>query len=90
MQKDYEKVIDITKIGIDYCLALETSNAFPHMLLFNSLSNIKLGNFDDGIESAKKCFMLLYVENKKANFESFKQNFEKQSELKLSEIINFM
>lgn len=88
MQKEYEKVIELTKIGIDFCISYETSNAFSHLLLFDSLSNFKLGNIDLCKVSVKKCFMLIFVENKDSLYNSFKDIFEKQTELNLSDIID--
>jgi len=87
-QKEYDKAIDISSKGIQYCISHETSNAFPHLLLFNSISHYGSGNEEKCVKSAKKCFMLLFIEDMKDKFSIFKKIFENETTLKLSDIID--
>ncbi|PAT01614.1 hypothetical protein CI105_05950 [Candidatus Izimaplasma bacterium ZiA1] len=84
---DYDKIIEITNLGIDYCIQRQTSNALPNLYYFNAIANLDLGNKPLALESARKCFMALYLENKPTKFDGFKQYFEEDFKMKLDDLI---
>lgn len=90
VQKEYDKVREITNQGIQYCLHHETLNALTNLYFFNGLSHFYLDSKDEGLESMKKCFLLLYVEEKQEKLNKYKKSFETIFNLNLHDIINFM
>lgn len=88
-QEENEKLVDLCKKGIDYCLLHETSNALSHLFFYNSLGELYLGNKEMALSLMKKAFMQLYIEDKPKKFEAFKKNFERQFEMKLDDLIKF-
>jgi len=89
IKKEYNKVLEISSLGIDYCLVHETSNGLSHLLFFNALANFHLEKIAEAKESAKKCFMALYIENKPEKLNNFKSIFEKQFNMNLDDLIKF-
>lgn len=87
-QKEFDKVVDITNRGIEYCLHHESLNALTQLYFFNGLAKNYLSQKQEGIESMKKCFMLLYIEENFIKLENYKKTFEKQFKMNLSEIID--
>lgn len=85
--KQYTKLLDISNTGIQYCLFHESLNALPHLYFFNALANLNLDNRDDALLSAKKCFMLLFIEEKAEIYNSFKDLFEKEFDMPLDDLI---
>lgn len=88
-QEEHGKVLEISQIGIDYCLKYETSNALSQLLFYKSLSLINLKKIEEGKETAKKCFMQLYIEDKPKKFSIFKNIFENEFNMKLEDLIKF-
>ncbi|MCK5388242.1 MAG: helix-turn-helix transcriptional regulator [Candidatus Izimaplasma sp.] len=89
MQGENEKVIAISQNGIDYCLSHETFGALSHLLFYNSLAYLYLGNRDFALKVMKKAFMQLFLENSPKKFETFKLSFEKEFEMKIDDLIKF-
>ena len=83
------KVLELSEMGIAYCLKYETSNALSHLLIYKSLALKNLGKLEESLDEAKKCFMHLYIENKPQKFAVFKSIFENAFEMKLEDLINF-
>lgn len=88
-QDEHEKVLEITQMGIDYCLKYETSNALSHLMIYKSLALLNLGRQEEGKEEARKCFMHLYIENKTQKFGIFKKIFEDNYHITLDDLIKF-
>ncbi len=89
MQNDYDKVLDITERGINYCNSTFRTISLPHLYFYNSLALLILERKDEALVSAEKCFMLLYINENNERFESFKQIFEKRFDMKLRDLIDF-
>ncbi len=89
IQKQHIKVKALSRKGIDYCLKNETSNALSHLFFYNSLADLHLGNREIALETMKKSFMQLYIENKPKKFDAFKSTFEKQFKMELDDLIKF-
>ena len=89
MQDDYTKVLDVTNRGIKYCLDNCRTNSLAHLYFYNALALLILDQKDKALQSAKKCFMLLFIENKNDKLESFKVIFEKRFNMKLEYLIDF-
>jgi len=89
IKKEYDKVLEISNLGIKYCLVHETSNALSHLLFFNALANFHIGNKEEALSSAKKCFMQLHIENKPEKFRNFQYSFERNFNMKLEKLIKF-
>lgn len=89
IKEEHDKVLEISQMGVEYCLRHETSNALSHLLLYKSLSLLNLDRVEEGKEAAKLCFMHLYIENKPHKFSSFKTFFEQEFKMKLDDLIKF-
>jgi len=89
LQKENEKVVSLSKKGIDYCLLHETLTGLSHLYFYNSLAQLYLGNRESALVSMRKAFMSLYLENKPKKFETFKLSFETQFDMKLDDLIKF-
>ena len=83
----YKEIIELTNKGIQYSRYHEISNALSQLFLLNSFANYDLNNMEDAIESAKKGFMQLYIENKPDMFKLYKKIFENKFNMKVSELI---
>jgi transcriptional regulator with XRE-family HTH domain len=88
-QEDHEKVLEISQMGIDYCLKHETSNAISHLFLYKSLALLNLNMIDEGKDAAKKCLMHLIIENKPQKFDSFKKVIEDEYKIEIKDLIKF-
>ena len=86
-QNEHEKVLEISQMGIDFCLTQETSNALSNLLFYKSISLLNLGRLDEGMEEAKKCIMQLYIENNPENLSSYKKVIEEAFNLQISDLI---
>jgi len=86
-QNEHEKVLEISQMGIDFCLTQETSNALSNLLFYKSISLLNLGRIDEGMEEAKKCIMQLYIENNPENLSSYKKVIEEAFNLQISDLI---
>jgi len=86
-QNEHEKVLEISQMGIDFCLSQETSNALSHLLFYKSISLLNLGRIEDGLKEAKKCMMQLYIENNPENLSSYKKVIEEAFNIKISDLI---
>lgn len=86
-QDEHEKVLEISQMGIDYCLRHETSNALSQLLFYKSLSLLSLDRTEEAKIEAKKCFMHLFIENKPHKFSNYKKTFEIAFEMKLDDLI---
>ena len=86
---DHEKILEISEMGIDYCIRHETSNALSHLFFYRSLSLLGLNRIEEGKEEAKKCFMQLYIENKPQKFSNFQKTFENTFSMRLDDLIKF-
>jgi len=89
MQDDYSKVLDVTNKGIKYCLDNCRTNSLSHLYFYNALALLILNKKTKALISAKKCFMLLFIECKDAKFDSFKVLFEQRFKMKLEDLIDF-
>lgn len=86
-QEKFEQVTEITNLGIEFCNKNEVSTALSHLFLINAYANFDINNTTEALESAKKAFMQLHIENKPQKYEQFKQSFENKFKMKLDEII---
>ncbi len=84
-----EKVAEITGKGIEYCIKYSTTSGLPRLFLFNSFANFNLGQKDLALQSAKKAFMVLHIENKPEKMLFYKKAFENKFNMKLDELIRF-
>lgn len=89
MQEDYTRVLEITNRGIQYCKKNFRTASLPNLFFYNSLAHLVLNQRDKALESAKKTFMLVYVEGSIEKFNFFKHLFEKQFKMKLDDLIKF-
>ncbi len=89
IQEEHDKVLEISQMGIDYCIKHETSNALSHLFFYKSIALLNLNKLEEGKEAAKKCFMQLYIENKPQKFQDFKNVFENEFNMKLDDLIKF-
>ena len=89
MQDDYSRVLDVTNRGIQYCLDNCRTNSLSHLYFYNALALLILDQKPEALQSAKKCFMLLFIESKDDKLESFKVIFEKRFDMKLEDLIDF-
>lgn len=89
LKEENEKVVEISQMGIDYCLKHETSNGISHLLICKALALNNLGRIEEAKEEARKCFMHLYIENKPNKFKSFKKIFEDDFDMMLDDLIKF-
>jgi len=87
MQEEFEKVVDISSLGIEYCKKRETSSALPHLYYYKASAHFDLGQEKEALESAKRCFMALYLEGKPSKMTIFKNNFEEEFDMKLDDLI---
>jgi len=89
MQDDYTKVLDVTNRGIKYCLDNCRTNSLSHLYFYNALALQILDQKPEALQSAKKCFMLLFIESRDDNLKSFKVIFEKRFNMELKDLIDF-
>ena len=87
--EEHGKVLEISQMGIDYCIKHETSNALSHLLMYKSLALLNSGRLDESMYTVKKCFMHLHIENKTQKFLEFKIIFENEFKIKLDDVIKF-
>ncbi|GEM_PF-1930422 len=87
VQDKYQQVIDITTKGINHCIKYEIMSSLAHLFLVNAFANYDLGNKEQAIESAKKVFMLLTIENKPQKFEQFRYSFENKFNMSVDDLI---
>jgi len=86
-QERYEEVIEITNNGISHCIKYEISFALASLFFINSYALYDLGRIEEAIESAKKVFMQLYIENKVTKYQEYKKLFEAKFQMDLDKII---
>lgn len=86
-QDEHEKVLEISQMGIEYCLKYETSNALSQLLFYKSISLMNLNHIEEGKEEAKKCIMQLYIEDNPNKLSSYKKVIEEAYKLNIEDII---
>jgi hypothetical protein len=74
-QNDYERTIDLVKIGISEAVRNENSNALPHLLLLAANSLYFLEKFDESLSYFKKSINLLLIQDKESTALTFKQYY---------------
>ena len=89
VQEEHDKVLEISQMGIDYCLKHETSNALAHLYFYKSLALYSLNRIEDGKNAAKLCIMQLTIENKSGKLNSFKKEIEDTYKIKIEDLIKF-
>lgn len=88
-QNEHEKVLEMSQMGIDFCLKHETSNALSHLLFYKSISLLSLNRREEGMEEAKKCIMQLYIENNPENLSNYSSVIEEAYNIKIKDLIKF-
>jgi len=86
-KEEHHKVLEISQMGIDYCLKHETSNALSHLFIYKSLALLNLDQIEEAKDIAKKCFMQLHIENTPQKYSIFKKIFEKNFNMKIEDLI---
>jgi len=89
MQEDFTKVLEITNKGIEYCKLNSRTASLPNLFFYNALAHLVLNQREQALISAKKTFMLIYIESNTEKFETFKNLFEKQFDMELDDLIKF-
>ena len=89
MQKDYTRVLEITNRGINYCKLNFRTASLPNLFFYKALAHLILDQKEDALLSAKKTFMLIYIEDNIEKFNLFENLFEKQFKMKLDDLIKF-
>jgi len=84
--KEYEKALVIAQKGIDFCLRFDSLNSLALLFYYKAISLQYLGKREDALISAKKTFSILFVENKENKTLNFIKSFEKNFNMKASEL----
>ena len=84
--EEYQKSLEIAQKGIDFCIRYDSLNSLVHLFFYKALSLNFLEKRDEALISIKKAFSLLYVENKEHKTKQFTQIFEKNFNMKVSEL----
>jgi len=88
-QRKFDQAIDVTRLGIQFCIKHNTTIALALLFLLNSFAHHDLGNIDEAHESGKKAMMQVYIENKPDKFESYKNWLESKLEIGIDELMKF-
>lgn len=84
--EEYEKSIIIAKSGIKFCLDHDFLNSLAHLFYFLALSQMNTNKTEESLDSARKMFSILNVEDKKLKTEKFTIAFEKNFNMKISDL----
>ena len=87
-QSDYGRQI-FSKPYCKYCLQNFRTTSLPNLYFYNALAHLVLEEKEQALISAKKTFMIIFIEGNKEKFAFFKSLFEKQFNMKLDELIRF-
>ncbi|QVK21596.1 hypothetical protein KHQ82_04545 [Mycoplasmatota bacterium] len=84
---EYSKSLEISLLGIDYCLEHKTLKSLSNLYYYAALAELLSGKKSEAISLAKKSFYALFLENNDNKFNHFKDDFEKEFKMKISEIL---
>lgn len=83
---EYDKSLKIAQNGIDWCIKYESHNALAHLLMYKAISLHSLDRLEEALLPAKKAFSLLFVTGNKTTTSSFTKMFEKNFNMRVSEL----
>jgi transcriptional regulator with XRE-family HTH domain len=84
--EEYEKSLIIADKGIDFCLKYDSLNSLAHLFFYKALTLKKLDRNEEALIIAKKAFYTLFVEDKDYKTKSFTKSFEKEFNMKVSNL----
>ena len=76
--KEYNKVLLLSKQGINLCLKAQILNSLPRLFYYKSLSLLNLNKKQEALKEVKNMFMLLKVQNNEEKSQIFDSLVQKQ------------
>ena len=84
-QEEFEKVIYLTKKGINLCAIHNSTNSLAHLYYYCALGYKGQNKLPEALECVKKAFFTLELEGKPLKYNAFVQLFESHFKLDFSE-----
>jgi len=85
IQKEYKKVIFITKKGIGLCEESKTTTSLAHLYYYCSLAYLGQNNEEKALDYARKTFFTLEIENVESRYKVFIKRFEEHFNIKFKD-----
>ena len=84
--EEFQKSLIIAQQGIDWCLRYDSFNSLAHLFYYKALSLSNLNRREESLVTVRKLFSLLSVANNKNKTIMFTKVFEKDFNMKVSEL----
>jgi len=88
----YDKALEVSNKGIKECIKLQMFNGLYHLLYFKSLSELKLGQKEESLQTQKRLYALIYSldeEDKKREYiQIFDSAFNNKMEVSFNIVNN--